>query len=234
MDYVEGEDLSQILARQGALPEAQALNWTRQVLDALEYLHSQGVVHRDVKPANVKITPQGQVFLVDFGLAKVGDPLIETTIGARGVTPGFAPLEQYGQGRTDARSDVYAVGATLYALLTGRTPPDAPKLVIGEESLIPPRKLNPRVSPGVESNRHLPAADPHPNARRTHTHTGHRAVADDRVSDPHTDFCAHQDARAHHPHGLAPHRRQFRRHLGSPQGWPGHGLRPSGRFLDGQ
>jgi formylglycine-generating enzyme required for sulfatase activity/predicted Ser/Thr protein kinase len=151
MDYIEGEDLSQILARQGALPEAQALNWIRQVLDALEYLHSQGVIHRDVKPANVKITPQGQVFLVDFDLAKVGDPLIETTIGARGVTPGFAPLEQYGRGRTDARSDVYAVGATLYALLTGQTPPDAPKLAIGEEPLVPPRKLNPGVSPQVEA-----------------------------------------------------------------------------------
>jgi serine/threonine protein kinase len=66
-------------------------------------------------------TAPGQVFLVDFGLAKVYDPLQQTTIGARGVTPGFAPPEQYGQGRTDARTDVYSAAATLYALLTGRT-----------------------------------------------------------------------------------------------------------------
>ena len=113
MDYVEGEDLKGLLRRQGPLPEPRALNWICQVLDALEYLHSRQVIHRDVKPANVKITPQGQVFLVDFGLAKVYDPGQETTIGARGATPGYAPPEQYGQGRTDARSDVYSAGATL-------------------------------------------------------------------------------------------------------------------------
>jgi Tol biopolymer transport system component len=151
MDYVEGEDLKALLARQGPVPEPQALEWIGQVLDALEYLHGRSVIHRDVKPANVKIAPQGQVFLVDFGLAKVYDPDQHTTIGARGVTPGYAPPEQYGQGRTDARSDIYSVGATLYAMLSGQAPPDALQLLVRKEGLIPVRHLNPRVSPQVDA-----------------------------------------------------------------------------------
>jgi Tol biopolymer transport system component/predicted Ser/Thr protein kinase len=150
MDYIAGQDLSQILRQQGRIPEAQALDWIGQVLEALEYLHSQNIIHRDVKPANVKITPEGKVFLVDFGLAKVYEPTQLTTIGARGVTPGFAPPEQYGQGRTDARSDVYSAGATLYALLTGQAPPDALEQVTGQAALPPPCQLNPKVSPDVE------------------------------------------------------------------------------------
>ena len=127
IDYVEGEDLGQILARRGRVPEAKALAWINQVLDALEYLHAQNppIIHRDVKPANIKITPGGQVYLVDFGIAKLYDAARMTSTGARGMTPGFAPPEQYGQARTDARSDLYAVGATLYTLLTGGAPPDA-------------------------------------------------------------------------------------------------------------
>ena len=122
MDYIAGEDLDQILARGVRIPEQQAVAWIGQVLDALHFLHDQNVIHRDVKPANVKITPQGHVYLVDFGLAKVYDPHARTTTGARGVTPGYAPPEQYGAGRTDARTDVYSAGATLYALLTGQQP----------------------------------------------------------------------------------------------------------------
>ena len=151
MAYIEGEDLEQILAQGQPIPVGQALEWMHQVLDALDYLHRRNVIHRDVKPANIKITSQGKAFLVDFGLAKIHDPSHRTTKGARGVTPGFAPLEQYGQGRTDARSDVYSAGATLYALLTGQAPPDAPELATGGAELDPPRRLNPDIPEQVEA-----------------------------------------------------------------------------------
>ena len=151
MDYVEGEDLKALLRRQGPLPEHQALHWICQVLDALDYLHSRQVIHRDVKPANVKITPRGEVFLVDFGLAKVYDPGQETTIGARGATPGYAPPEQYGQGRTDARTDVYSAGATLYSLLTGLVPPDALELVLRRGEVPSVRESAPGVSAHVDA-----------------------------------------------------------------------------------
>jgi serine/threonine protein kinase len=151
MDYVEGQDLDRVLTEQGPLPAERVLPWLLQVLDALDYLHGRNVIHRDVKPSNIKITPDGRVFLVDFGLAKVYDPALKTTIGARGVTPGFAPPEQYGQGRTDARTDVYSAGATLYALLTGQTPPDALHYMLDQAHLVPPRELNPAISADVEA-----------------------------------------------------------------------------------
>lgn len=109
MDFIEGENLQEILDRLGGpLPEDQAIFWIKQVCDALTYLHSQNppVIHRDLKPANIKIDPTGKAVLVDFGIAKIFDPSQGTTVGARGVTPGFSPPEQYGQGGTDPRSDV--------------------------------------------------------------------------------------------------------------------------------
>ena len=153
MDFIEGQDLQEKLAQAGGqLAEAQALDWIIQVCEALEYLHSQNppVIHRDIKPANIKITPQGRAVLVDFGIAKAYDPAARTTVGARAVTPGFSPLEQYsGSGRTDARTDLYALGATLYMLLTGQAPPEAPDRNLGT-ALAAPRQLNPAVSPAVE------------------------------------------------------------------------------------
>ncbi len=153
MDFIEGEDLQSMLERGARPDEARAVNWLTQVCDALAYLHTQTppIIHRDIKPANIKIMPQGKAVLVDFGLSKVYDPHLKTTIGARAVTPGFSPWEQYGQGTTDARSDVYALGATLYVLLTGETPPESIALVGGAAQLIPPRTLNPNISPSVES-----------------------------------------------------------------------------------
>jgi tetratricopeptide (TPR) repeat protein len=150
MDHVEGEDLDQVLADQKVVSESQALEWIGQVLEALEYLHRQNVVHRDVKPANIKITSKGEVYLVDLGLAWAKERQQETSTEEDVSPSGFAPPEQYGPGSIDARSDVYSAGATLYALLTGQTPPDALELVAGQAQLPPPRQLNPKVSAQVE------------------------------------------------------------------------------------
>jgi hypothetical protein len=156
MDYVEGDDLETLLAQRGPLPETEALNWIAQVLDALEYMHfwvdpttgqAAPVIHRDIKPANIKVTPQGRVMLVDFGIAKYQTGA-GTQTGARAASPGFSPVEQY-TGGTDARSDIYAVGATLYCLLTGQVPPESPAIAAGTP-LPPPRKLNPAISPNTE------------------------------------------------------------------------------------
>ena len=151
MDYIEGQDLGQILAHSGPLDEARALAWIERVCDALAYLHGQQppVIHRDIKPSNIKITPRGEVYLVDFGIAKVGDARARTSTGALGVTAGFSPLEQYGSGGTDARSDIYALGATLYALLTGKTPPDSVEIATHSAALTPVRRVCPTLSPHV-------------------------------------------------------------------------------------
>lgn len=151
MDFVEGKDLQAILEeREGKLPEQQVLYWIGQVCDALAYLHAQvpPIIHRDIKPSNIKVNPAGQAVLVDFGIAKKYDPRQKTTIGARAVTPGYSPIEQYGQGATDERTDLYALGATLYHLLTGLTPPESIQRMI-RDTLVPVQQANPQVSPGT-------------------------------------------------------------------------------------
>jgi basic membrane protein A len=128
MDYIEGQNLEDIAASLGGkITEEDAVKWISQVCEALEYLHGQTppIIHRDIKPQNIIITPQGEAVLVDFGVAKVYQAHQKTTIGARAVTPGFSPPEQYLQTGTDERSDIYSLGATLYALLTGVTPPES-------------------------------------------------------------------------------------------------------------
>ncbi len=153
MDFVEGEDLASMLIRtSGPLPEAQVLPWITQVCQALTYLHSQNppIIHRDIKPANIKVTPQGKAMLVDFGIAKVFNSSMKTTMGARAVTRGYSPPEQYGQGSTDPLTDVYALGATSYALLTGHQPIESIQRSTGT-MLLPPRQLNPLVSPSTEN-----------------------------------------------------------------------------------
>ncbi|MDI6697307.1 MAG: serine/threonine-protein kinase, partial [Anaerolineales bacterium] len=152
MEYIEGEDLVEKLEKSGQpLPEDQTLLWFDQILNALEYLHTQPtpIIHRDIKPENIRITPRGQAILVDFGIAKVTETDKKTTLGARAVTPGYSPFEQYGQAPTDARSDIYAVGATMYMVLTGQTPPESIQRMV-DDPLKPPRLLNPALSPQIE------------------------------------------------------------------------------------
>ncbi len=152
MDYVEGEDLQEMLDQAGGpLAEAQVFPWVNQVCDALEYLHTQQppVIHRDIKPANIRITPGGKAVLVDFSIAKIYDPNLKTTQGARAVTPGYSPQEQYGQGHTDVRSDIYALGATLYALLTGQIPVESIQRNLNV-TFPTVRALNPAVSAATE------------------------------------------------------------------------------------
>ena len=131
MQFIEGDDLGKLLDhRRSRFPPAEVVVWARTVLDALCYLHDQEppVVHRDIKPANLKRTPRGEIVLLDFGLAK-GRPEDAATPPADrsvfGYTLAYAPLEQILGRKTDTRSDVYAVGATLYHLLTGYPPVNA-------------------------------------------------------------------------------------------------------------
>ena len=126
MEYIEGEDLNDVLKREGSFPVADVVRWTTELLDGLDYLHSQDppVIHRDIKPANLKLTLRGNVVLLDFGLAK------ETsghTLGVKsvfGYSRRYSPLEQIEGVGTDARSDIFSLGATVFHLVTGNPPVD--------------------------------------------------------------------------------------------------------------
>jgi serine/threonine protein kinase len=140
MDFVEGEDLRDLLKQSGPLTEKDVVLIGYHISDALHYMHSQEppVVHRDVKPGNIKITANNEIFLVDFGLAKQTESRTQMTMtGARAMTPGFSPPEQYGTARTDERSDIYSLGATLYNALTGVVPEDALDRVTDKYDLTP-------------------------------------------------------------------------------------------------
>ena len=149
MDFVEGEDLWEMVQRRSRpLDEAQALHYISQVCEAVGYLHRQNppIIHRDIKPQNIKITPDGRAILVDFGIAKEVMPGDRTLPGAQGVTPGFSPPEQYSGRGTTPSSDVYALGATLYAVLTGKKPPDSISMMVGGAKFVPPDKINVNLS----------------------------------------------------------------------------------------
>lgn len=161
MQFIPGDDLSEMMNRKrGPFPADQVLTWADQLLDALDYLHTQDpqIVHRDIKPQNLKLTSRGQIILLDFGLAKgqAGDiSRVTTSASIYGYTPNYAPLEQIQGLGTDTRSDLYSLGATLYHLMTGVKPPDAltraAALVNGQpDPLTPASVANPAIARDVD------------------------------------------------------------------------------------
>ncbi len=136
--YVDGVDLGELLAQYGPLPSDLIVPWLQAACRPLVYLHEQKQLHLNVKPANIRLTPTGDVFLVDSGLPG---------LGVRPHAAGFGAPEQQAQGTTDATADIYSLGATLYALLTGKTPPNALSRETGLSDLVPAREVNPDVEP---------------------------------------------------------------------------------------
>ena len=143
MDYIEGESLDKILNEYGAQSEEMVIGWAKQLCDALGYLHSQKppIIYRDMKPANVMLKPEGNIKIIDFGIAREykEQNLADTTVLG---TKGYAPPEQY-SGQTDARSDIFALGMTMHHLLTGIDPRSG-------EAYAPVRQWNPELSEGIE------------------------------------------------------------------------------------
>ncbi|NJN15708.1 MAG: protein kinase [Oscillochloris sp.] len=155
MEFFSGADLSALLGRHGGpFPVADVLEWADQLLAALDYLHRRQppVLHRDIKPQNLKVTAEGQVVLLDFGLAKGAQASDATSFF--GYTLQYAPLEQIEGRGTEPRSDLYALAATLYHLLADRAPPNAPvradAVLAGRpDPLRPLYELNPNVAPAL-------------------------------------------------------------------------------------
>lgn len=143
MDYIEGESLDKILNEYGAQPEDMVVGWAKQLCDALSYLHSQkpSIIYRDMKPANVMLKPEGNIKIIDFGIAREykEQNLADTTVLG---TKGYAPPEQY-SGQTDPRSDIFALGMTMHHLLTGVDPRNG-------EPYAPVRQWNLELSEGIE------------------------------------------------------------------------------------
>ncbi|MDX1413840.1 MAG: serine/threonine-protein kinase [Candidatus Promineifilaceae bacterium] len=174
MDYVPGKDLQQLLDESRAsgqmLEEETVLSWSEQIIDALAYLHKQNppVLHRDIKPSNIKLTPDHRIKLVDFGLVKIlaaEEAQTITVVQGKG-TIMYTPLEQYGGegGHTDARTDIYALGATLYTLLTAVPPAHAKARFLNPNVLSPPKSINPVLSRRT-SDAVMWAMEMHPDQR---------------------------------------------------------------------
>lgn len=147
MDYIEGETLSSVLSREGAQPQEVVIEWAKELCRVLDYLHTQNppIIYRDMKPANIMLQPNGNIKLIDFGIAReYKEQNLADTVSLG--TKGYAAPEQFGgKGQTDARTDVYCLGVTLYHLLTGQNPCEPPY------EIYPIRYWNPQLSSGLEA-----------------------------------------------------------------------------------
>lgn len=144
MDYIEGESLDKILLEYGPQPEEIVIDWAKQLCDVLGYLHSKKIIYRDMKPANVMLKPEGNLKVIDFGIAreyKEQNTADTTVLG----TKGYASPEHYGARQTDARSDIFTLGMTLHHLLTG-VDPRSPDYIYASV-----RHWNPQLSDGIEA-----------------------------------------------------------------------------------
>src|SRR5271165_213930 len=152
MEYVEGTTVAALLAK-GPLPVADAVNYIDQVLAALSYAHQNNIIHRDIKPSNMMVTPEGVVKLMDFGIARSGDSSALTGTGETVGSLYYMPPEQVKGQPTDARSDIYSTGASLYEMVTGERPfkADSSYSLMAAQVQQPPR-------PPIEIRADLPAA----------------------------------------------------------------------------
>ena len=145
-DYIEGKPLSRALAEHGALPQEYVIEWAKQLCEVLGYLHTREkpIIYRDLKPDNIMLRPDGTITLIDFGIAREYKEYATHDTRALG-TQGYAAPEQFGgQGQTDARTDIYGLGTTLYHLVTGYNPSEPPY------EIFPIRHWNPSLSQGLE------------------------------------------------------------------------------------
>lgn len=165
MELIEGKNLLQLLrsrvpggrvgeqepsqALQGPCSEQEVLSWLLPIMYILQELHSRHppIMHRDIKPGNIILSPNQTAVLVDFGLTKLYDPARDTQTLLKAVSEGFSPAEQY-IGKTTPQSDIYSMAATMYLLLTNRRSPMAVNRTV-KDTLIPPRQLNPALSPHI-------------------------------------------------------------------------------------
>jgi serine/threonine protein kinase len=157
MEYLEGRTLKQLIEQEGALPPTRVARIVEQVAAALEYAHQQGFIHRDVKPSNIFVGKGDHTTLTDFGIAKAASETQHLTReGTLMGTPEYMSPEQAGGGKVDHRTDLYALGVVLYQMLVGRVPfrgttPHAVLHAVIYDSPPPPRKINPNLTPAVES-----------------------------------------------------------------------------------